>query len=83
VTIRPDTFAGDPRHDDVVALTSLIENPTKWGLYDRDALASWTEGRAGLARGDDRFAGRLGWRLQEPSQHGLLRLRNSSQDPAP
>ena len=41
-------FAGDPRHDDVVALTSLIENPTKWGLYDRDALESWTEGRVGL-----------------------------------
>ena len=31
-------FAADPRHDDVVALTGLIEHPTKWGLYDRDAL---------------------------------------------
>jgi Cytochrome b involved in lipid metabolism len=33
-------FEGDPRHDDVVALTSLMENPTKWGLYDRDALGT-------------------------------------------
>ena len=41
-------FEGDPRHDDVVALTSLIEKPTKWGLYDRDALENWTEGRVGL-----------------------------------
>ena len=41
-------FEGDPRHDDVVALTGLIENPTKWGLYDRDALESWVEGRVGL-----------------------------------
>jgi salicylate hydroxylase len=41
-------FAGDPRHDDIVALTGLIEHPTKWGLYDRDALESWTEGRVGL-----------------------------------
>ena len=24
-------------HDDIVALTGLIEHPTKWGLYDRDA----------------------------------------------
>ena len=43
-----EAFEGDPRHDDVVALTSLIENPTKWGLYDRDALENWTEGRVGL-----------------------------------
>ena len=43
-----NAFEGDPRHDDVVALTSLIENPTKWGLFDRDALESWTEGRVGL-----------------------------------
>jgi salicylate hydroxylase len=43
-----NAFAGDPRHDDVVALTSLMENPTKWGLYDRDALENWTEGRVGL-----------------------------------
>ncbi len=41
-------FEGDPRHDDVVALTSLMESPTKWGLYDRDALENWTEGRVGL-----------------------------------
>ncbi len=41
-------FEGDPRHDDVVALTSLIGNPTKWGLYDRDVLENWTEGRVGL-----------------------------------
>ena len=41
-------FEGDPRHDDVVALTTLMEKPTKWGLYDRDALENWTEGRVGL-----------------------------------
>ncbi len=41
-------FEGDPRHDDVVALTSLMENPTKWGLHDRDALENWMEGRVGL-----------------------------------
>jgi len=41
-------FGEDPRRDDVLALASLIERPTKWGLYDRDALENWTEGRVGL-----------------------------------
>jgi salicylate hydroxylase len=41
-------FDGDPRRDDVLALASRIERPTKWGLYDRDALENWTEGRVGL-----------------------------------
>jgi salicylate hydroxylase len=41
-------FGDDPRRDDVLALASLIERPTKWGLYDRDALENWTEGRVGL-----------------------------------
>ncbi len=41
-------FGDDPRRDDVVALASLIERPTKWGLYDRDALENWTEGRVCL-----------------------------------
>jgi salicylate hydroxylase len=41
-------FGDDPRVDDVLALASLIERPTKWGLYDRDALENWTEGRVGL-----------------------------------
>ncbi len=38
-------FAGDARHDDVLALAAGITRPTKWGLYDRDALEQWTEGR--------------------------------------
>ena len=38
-------YAGDPRKDDIVALASAIENPTKWGLYDRDALEHWQDGR--------------------------------------
>jgi len=41
-------FGEDPRRDDVLALASMIERPTKWGLYDRDALENWTEGRVGL-----------------------------------
>lgn len=38
-------YAGDPRKDDIVALASAIEKPTKWGLYDRDALEHWQDGR--------------------------------------
>lgn len=41
-------FAGDPRHDDVIALANGMENPTKWGLYDRDAFEYWQEGRVCL-----------------------------------
>ena len=38
-------FAGDVRQDDVLALASAIDNPTKWGLYDRDAFEHWQDGR--------------------------------------
>lgn len=41
-------FDGDPRQGDVLACASAIEQPTKWGLYDRDALEHWTEGRVCL-----------------------------------
>ncbi len=41
-------FTGDPRHDDVMALAGGMENPTKWGLYDRDAFEYWQEGRVCL-----------------------------------
>jgi salicylate hydroxylase len=41
-------FADDPRHDDVMALAGGMENPTKWGLYDRDAFEYWQEGRVCL-----------------------------------
>jgi len=40
-----EAFAGDMRRDDVLALANGIAQPTKWGLYDRDALEQWTEGR--------------------------------------
>lgn len=38
-------FANDPRNDDVQALAGAMGNPTKWGLYDRDAFEHWQEGR--------------------------------------
>ena len=38
-------FANDPRKDDILALASAVENPTKWGLYDRDAFEYWQNGR--------------------------------------
>jgi salicylate hydroxylase len=38
-------FGDDPRKHDVLALAGAIENPTKWGLYDRDAFEHWQEGR--------------------------------------
>lgn len=41
-------FIGDPRRDDVTALAGAMENPSKWGLYDRDAFEHWHEGRIGL-----------------------------------
>jgi salicylate hydroxylase len=41
-------FKDDVRLDDVVALASGVENPTKWGLYDRDAFPSWHNGRVAL-----------------------------------
>lgn len=36
---------GDLRKDDLVALGGAMEHPTKWGLYDRDALEEWHSGR--------------------------------------
>jgi salicylate hydroxylase len=39
---------GDPRAEDVIALGGAIERPTKWGLYDRDALDEWQRGRVCL-----------------------------------
>lgn len=41
-------FAGDPRLGDIEALLGGMENPTKWGLYDRDAFEHWQEGRIAL-----------------------------------
>lgn len=38
-------FAGDPRKDDILAIGAAMVEPTKWGLYDRDALEDWQEGR--------------------------------------
>ena len=31
--------------DDLLALARAIVRPTKWGLYDRDALDTWVQGR--------------------------------------
>lgn len=41
-------FKGDFRMDDAVALAGGVVNPTKWGLYDRDAFPSWHNGRVAL-----------------------------------
>ena len=38
-------FDGDTRKDDILALAGAVENPTKWGLYDRDAFEYWQDGR--------------------------------------
>lgn len=38
-------FAGDWRKDDVIAIGGAMVNPTKWGLYDRDAFEHWQDGR--------------------------------------
>ncbi|MFP6780445.1 MAG: cytochrome b5 domain-containing protein [Gammaproteobacteria bacterium] len=38
-------FADDPRKEDILALASAVEDPTKWGLYDRDAFEYWQNGR--------------------------------------
>ena len=40
-----EAFAASPNRDDLVALAGAIVRPTKWGLYDRDALDSWVQGR--------------------------------------
>jgi salicylate hydroxylase len=41
-------FGDDVRKHDVLALAGAMENPTKWGLYDRDAFEHWQEGRVCL-----------------------------------
>jgi salicylate hydroxylase len=41
-------FGDDERTHDVLALAGAMENPTKWGLYDRDAFEHWQEGRVCL-----------------------------------
>jgi salicylate hydroxylase len=41
-------FGDDRRKHDVLALAGAMENPTKWGLYDRDAFEHWQEGRVCL-----------------------------------
>jgi salicylate hydroxylase len=41
-------FKDDVRMDDVVAFAGSVVNPTKWGLYDRDAFSSWHNGRVVL-----------------------------------
>ncbi|MCC6435364.1 MAG: FAD-dependent monooxygenase, partial [Acidimicrobiales bacterium] len=40
-----DAFIGSPGRDDLLALAGAIVHPTKWGLYDRDALETWISGR--------------------------------------
>ncbi len=41
-------FGDDPRKHDVLALAGAMVNPTKWGLYDRDAFEHWQDGRVCL-----------------------------------
>jgi salicylate hydroxylase len=43
-----EAFAESPNRDDLVALAGAIVRPTKWGLYDRDALDTWVQGRVCL-----------------------------------
>lgn len=43
-----EAFDGDDRKEDILALVSAVENPTKWGLYDRDAFEQWQNGRVCL-----------------------------------
>jgi 2-polyprenyl-6-methoxyphenol hydroxylase-like FAD-dependent oxidoreductase/predicted heme/steroid binding protein len=38
-------FGKTPYRDDLLALAGAIVRPTKWGLYDRDALETWLQGR--------------------------------------
>lgn len=40
-----EAFAGHPSRDDLIALSGAIVRATKWGLYDRDALETWVQGR--------------------------------------
>ena len=47
-TTMDRAFGDDVRKHDVLALAGAMENPTKWGLYDRDAFEHWQEGRVCL-----------------------------------
>ena len=40
-----EAFTGSGSRDDLLALAGAIVRPTKWGLYDRDALETWVQGR--------------------------------------
>ena len=40
-----EAFTGSASRDDLLALAGAIVLPTKWGLYDRDALETWVQGR--------------------------------------
>ena len=40
-----EAFTGSASKDDLLALAGAIVRPTKWGLYDRDALETWVQGR--------------------------------------
>ena len=40
-----DAFYDSPYRDKLVAFASAVVRPTKWGLYDRDALDTWICGR--------------------------------------
>ena len=39
-----EAFMESPNRDDLLALAGAIVRPTKWGLYDRDALETWVQG---------------------------------------
>jgi salicylate hydroxylase len=43
-----EAFAGSQSRNDLLALAGAILRPTKWGLYDRDALDTWVQGRVCL-----------------------------------
>lgn len=43
-----EAFTGSPSRNDLVALAGAMVRPTKWGLYDRDALDTWIQGRVCL-----------------------------------
>src|SRR6185437_1420635 len=40
-----EAFTGSVSRDDLLVLAGAIVRPTKWGLYDRDALETWVQGR--------------------------------------
>lgn len=43
-----EAFAETPNREDLIALAGAVVRPTKWGLYDRDALETWVQGRVCL-----------------------------------